>query len=199
MERQDNFLYNSASPFFTAGTDEVGRGPLAGPVVACAVILPAGLVIDGVTDSKKLSAKKRERLSAVIKEQAVSWAIGEASEAEIDTINILQATLAAMARAVEKLKPRPDELIVDGLFAPKVDERIKVICLPHGDMLNQSVAAASIVAKVYRDLLMEQLHEEYPQYGFNRNKGYGTAEHIKALREYGPCPIHRRSFKYKIL
>jgi ribonuclease HII len=183
----------------TAGVDEVGRGPLAGPVVACAVILPAGLVIDGVTDSKRLSAKKRERLSVIIKEQAVSWAIGEASEDEIDEINILRATLKAMSRAVGKLEPRPDELIVDGLFAPEVDERIQVTCLPHGDALHQSVAAASIVAKVYRDRLMDQLHEKYPQYGFDRNKGYGTAEHLNALQRYGPCPIHRRSFKYKLL
>jgi ribonuclease HII len=196
MEQQSKY---NARPFYTAGADEVGRGPLAGPVVACAVILPDGLVIDGVKDSKKLSAKKRERLSAIIKERAVSWAIGEASEAEIDEINILRATLAAMARAVGKLEPRPDELIVDGLFAPNVDERIKVICLPHGDALNHSVAAASIIAKVYRDSLMDEFHVKYPQYGFDRNKGYGTVEHIKALQEYGPCPIHRRSFKYKIL
>ncbi len=181
----------------TAGVDEAGRGPLAGPVVAAAVILPEGLIIEGVKDSKKISPKKREYLSELIKEKAVSWAVGEADEEIIDTINILQASLLAMSRAVALLKVRPEILIVDGTFAPKVDKLIKVSCLPHGDALNHSVSAASIIAKVYRDALMDKLHEVYPAYGFNRNRGYGTPEHLAALRRHGPCPVHRRSFKHK--
>jgi ribonuclease HII len=177
--------------------DEVGRGPLAGPVVACAVILPPGLIIEGVKDSKKLSPKKREYLSEVIKEKALCFAIGEADERMIDEINILQATLLAMSRAVASLNPQPDALIVDGGFAPPVGSEIFVTCLPHGDSISHSVAAASIVAKVHRDACMDELDRQYPEYGFCRNKGYGTAEHLRALREFGPCPIHRRSFKYK--
>jgi ribonuclease HII len=180
-----------------AGVDEVGRGPLAGPVVACALILPQGLVIEGVKDSKKLSPKKREYLSAVIKEKALCWAIGEADMDTIDEINILQATLLAMSRAIAALNPTPEAVIVDGSFAPSVSDGIYVTCLPHGDSLSHTVAAASIVAKVYRDALMDEYHMQYPVYGFCRNKGYGTPEHLKALHEYGPCPIHRRSFKYK--
>lgn len=185
---------NSRGYSLVAGTDEAGRGPLAGPVAAAAVIMPPGLIIEGVDDSKKLSAKKREYLSARIKEAALCYAITKASVEEIDEINILRAALLAMSRAVKALTPAPDALIVDGTFAPEVDG-VFIKCLPHGDSLSPTVAAASILAKVYRDALMDRIHEEYPVYGFNKHKGYGTPAHLKALREYGPCPAHRRSFK----
>lgn len=181
------------------GIDEVGRGPLAGPVFASAVILPTGCVIPGVNDSKKLSPKKREESFAIIKEKAVGWAIGFATEQEIDQINILQATFLAMRRAVEALPKKPDLALVDGNRTPFLGDGIKVRTIVKGDGSSESIAAASIMAKVSRDRLMIKLDKLYPEYGFTRNKGYGTAEHVKALLQYGPCPIHRTSFLKKIL
>lgn len=181
------------------GIDEVGRGPLAGPVFASAVILPVGCVIPGVNDSKKLSPKKREELFDVIKTKAVGWAVGFATEQEIDKINILQATFLAMRRAVEALPTKPDLALVDGNRTPFLGDGIEVRTIIKGDGSSESIAAASIMAKVSRDRLMIKLDQLYPEYGFARNKGYETAEHVKALLQCGPCPIHRTSFLKKIL
>ncbi len=178
------------------GVDEAGRGPLAGPVCAAAVILPAGLVIDGLNDSKKLTDKKRRELFDVITQNAVSYGIAMASEREIDEINILQATFLAMQRAIDKLDVRPDLALIDGNRAK--DFGLPVRTIVKGDSLSASIAAASILAKVTRDRLMEELDETYPQYGFAVHKGYGTKRHYEALREYGPCPIHRRTFLKKL-
>lgn len=176
------------------GVDEVGRGPLAGPVMAGAVILPPDteLVIPGVDDSKKVSSKKRAELYGIIQEKAIAWAVGAADVETIDRINILQATMLAMRRAIEQLDPQPDALLVDALTLHDIS--IPQQPIVHGDARSVSIAAASILAKVTRDTLMEELDELYPQYGFRDNKGYGTAAHIAAIREYGPCPIHRKSF-----
>lgn len=179
------------------GVDEAGRGPLAGPVCAAAVILPAGLVIEGVNDSKKLSEKKREELFPVICEKALAYGIGWADEREIDEINILQATYRAMQRAVESLPYKADYALIDGNRMPPL--AIPGTTIVKGDALSMSIAAASILAKVSRDRVMVQLSREYPQYGFEKHKGYGTAAHVQALREYGPCPLHRQSFLLKIL
>ena len=179
-----------------AGIDEAGRGCLAGPVVAAAVILPAELVIDGLNDSKKLTDKKRRELYDVITQNAVSYGIAMASEREIDEINILQATFLAMQRAIDKLDVRPDLALIDGNRAK--DFGLPVRTIVKGDSLSASIAAASILAKVTRDRLMEELDEAYPQYGFAVHKGYGTKRHYEALREYGPCPIHRRTFLKKL-
>ena len=176
--------------------DEAGRGPLAGPVCAAAVILPAGLVIDGLNDSKKLTDKKRRELYDVITQNAVSYGIAMASEREIDEINILQATFLAMQRAIDKLDVRPDLALIDGNRAK--DFGLPVRTIVKGDSLSASIAAASILAKVTRDRLMEELDEAYPQYDFAVHKGYGTKRHYEALREYGPCPIHRRTFLKKL-
>ena len=175
------------------GVDEAGRGPLAGPVCAAAVILPAGLVIDGLNDSKKLTDKKRRELYDVITQNAVSYGI---AMAEIDEINILQATFLAMQRAIDKLDVRPDLALIDGNRAK--DFGLPVRTIVKGDSLSASIAAASILAKVTRDRLMEELDEAYPQYDFTVHKGYGTKRHYEALREYGPCPIHRRTFLKKL-
>ena len=179
------------------GVDEAGRGPLAGPVCAAAVILPAGLVIEGVNDSKKLSEKKREELFPVICEKALAYGIGWADEREIDEINILQATYRAMQRAVESLPYKADYALIDGNRMPPL--AIPGTTIVKGDALSMSIAAASILAKVSRDRVMVQLSREYPQYGFEQHMGYGTAAHVQALREYGPCPLHRQSFLLKIL
>ena len=176
------------------GVDEAGRGPLAGPVCAAAVILPAGLVIDGLNDSKKLTDKKRRELFDVITQNAVSYGIAMASEREIDEINILQATFLAMQRAIDKLDVRPDLALIDGNRAK--DFGLPVRTIVKGDSLSASIAAESILAKVTRDRLME-LDETYPQYGFAVHKGYGTKRHYEALREYGPCGIHRQTFLKK--
>ena len=177
------------------GVDEAGRGPLAGPVCAAAVILPAGLVIDGLNDSKKLTDKKRRELFNVIAQNAVSYGIAMASEREIDEINILQATFLAMQRALDKLEVRPGLALIDGNRAK--DFGLPVRTIVKGDSLSASIAAASILAKVTRDRLMEELDETYPQYGFAVHKGYGTKRHYEALREYGPCGIHRQTFLKK--
>ena len=177
------------------GVDEAGRGPLAGPVCAAAVILPKGLVIDGLNDSKKLTDKKRRELFDVITEQAVCYGIAMASEQEIDEINILQATFLAMQRALDQLEVRPDLALVDGNRAKDFGLPVKTIV--KGDSLSASIAAASVLAKVTRDRLMEELDKAYPQYGFAVHKGYGTKRHYAALAEFGPCEIHRRTFLKK--
>ena len=177
-----------------AGLDEVGRGPLAGPVVTAAVILPpdSELVIPGVDDSKKLTAKRREALYEEITAQAIAWSIGIMDVDTIDRVNILQATRLAMEQSVGRLQPQPEVLIIDALELHGVT--IPQMPLIHGDALSVSVAAASIVAKVTRDRMMEELDKIYPEYGFASNKGYGSAAHIAALKEHGPCPVHRRTF-----
>ncbi|MBQ3790026.1 MAG: ribonuclease HII [Lachnospiraceae bacterium] len=184
------------------GIDEVGRGPLAGPVVAGAVILPEDPEVLHsllyLNDSKKLSEKRREDLYRQITACAVSWAVASADEKRIDEINILQADYEAMAEAVHGLPVRPGVLILDAVKVPQLSdyEQVSVI---KGDAKSASIAAASIVAKVTRDRYMIDAAERYPEYGFDRNKGYGTAEHIAALKKYGPCPLHRRSFIGKII
>ena len=198
-EPKDLWLYENeafAEGFSTAcGVDEAGRGPLAGPVCAAAVILPKGLIIDGLNDSKKLTDKKRRELFDIITEQAVSYSIAMASEKEIDEINILQATFLAMQRALDGLQVRPDLALIDGNRAK--DFGLPVRTIVKGDSLSASIAAASILAKVTRDRLMEELDETYPQYGFAVHKGYGTKRHYAALSEFGPCEIHRRTFLKK--
>lgn len=175
-----------------AGIDEAGRGPLAGPVVAAVCILPARFHLPGLNDSKKLSETRREKLFADIRDQALDYALGSAEPAEIDALNILQATKLAMKRAVEGLKTRPQYLLIDALELPYLDIPQRGII--KGDELSASIAAASILAKVTRDQWMRELHSLYPEYGFAKNKGYGTTEHMKVLQRLGPCPIHRRSF-----
>ncbi len=178
------------------GVDEADRGPLAGPVCAAAVILPKGLEIEGLNDSKKLSEKRREALFDVIKEKALAYGIAFASHEEIDEINILQATFLAMKRAVEALEIKPDLALVDGNREPDLGG-IPVKTIVKGDSLSANIAAASILAKVTRDRLMVAMDEEYPAYGFAIHKGYGTKAHYAALTEHGPCPIHRRTFLKK--
>ena len=175
-----------------AGIDEVGVGPLAGPVVAAAVILPDSVDLPGLDDSKKLSRAAREELDEAIRAQAEAVGIAEADAAEIDRINILQATLQAMRRAVQALGPVPDHLLVDARTIPDVG--VEQTALVGGDARDGSIAAASIVAKVHRDALMRRFDADHPGYGFTRHMGYGTAEHMAALRSLGPSPIHRRSF-----
>lgn len=174
------------------GVDEAGRGPLAGPVYVAAVILPRDLEIPGLTDSKKLSDKKRRELFPIIQEQAVAFGIGVASEKEIDEINILQATFLAMKRALEKLSVRPDLALIDG--NRKTDFGVPAKTVVKGDSLSASIAAASILAKVSRDDYMMELAQKYPQYGFDIHKGYGTKAHYQALREFGPSEVHRMTF-----
>lgn len=180
-----------------AGIDEVGRGPLAGPVVAAAVILPKGCKIEGIDDSKKLSAKKREMLYDVILEKAISYGIGVVSCERIDEINILQATYEAMREAIAKLMPMPQYILADAVTIPEVSIPQKGIV--KGDAKSLSIGAASIVAKVYRDRLMQAYDDLYPVYGFASNKGYGSAEHIAGIKVHGICSIHRRSFLNNLL
>jgi ribonuclease HII len=176
-----------------AGIDEAGRGPLAGPVVSAAVILPIGFNIPDVTDSKKLSPKKRERLFGDIYAHAVSIGIGIVDPIEIDRINILRASLVAMAIAVENLDPQPDFLLIDGTFP--IPSELPQQPIAKGDALSISIAAASIIAKVSRDRLMQIYHHYYPQFDFPKHKGYPTKAHKEAIRKFGCCPIHRRSFE----
>lgn len=178
------------------GVDEAGRGPLAGPVCAAAVILPPNTIIDGVNDSKKLTEKKREALFDVIKETAVSYSIAYASVEEIESINILNATMLAMKRAVEGLDVKADYAMIDGNKMPPLD--IDGETIVKGDAKSMSIACASILAKVSRDRLLYEFAKEYPQYHFDKHKGYGTAAHREAILEYGPCPYHRMSFLKKI-
>lgn len=177
------------------GVDEAGRGPLAGPVCAAAVILPPDLQIEGLNDSKKLSEKRREALYDVITEQALAYGIAFADEKEIDEINILQATFLAMRRAVDRLSVRPDIVLVDGNREPPLELPVRTIV--KGDSLSANIAAASILAKVTRDRFMLEQDALYPEYGFALHKGYGTQAHYAALREHGACPIHRRTFLKK--
>lgn len=178
-----------------AGVDEAGRGPLAGPVCAAAVILPPDLELPGLTDSKKLTDKKRRELYPLIMEQAVSYGIGYASEQEIDERNILQATFLAMQRALDQLTVKPDLALIDG--NRQKDFGIPAKTVVKGDSLSANIAAASVLAKVSRDNLMLEQAQMYPQYQFDIHKGYGTKAHYAALREFGPCPIHRKTFLKK--
>lgn len=181
------------------GVDEAGRGPLAGPVCAAAVILPENLNIDtalpGLDDSKKLTDKKRRELYERIVETAICWKIALASEQEVDEVNILQATFLAMERAVKGLKVRPELALVDGNREPALEVPVQTVI--KGDSLSANIAAASILAKVYRDDIMLMQARQYPEYGFEIHKGYGTKRHYQALEQYGPCPIHRQSFLKK--
>lgn len=179
---------------FIAGVDEVGRGCLAGAVVAAAVILDLSKPLpEGLNDSKKISAKNRERIAEEIKANAICYAIAQIEADEIDRINILQATKKAMISAVGKLNPAADFLLVDALQLKEINLPQKAII--HGDAISASIAAASIIAKTYRDSLMRELDETYPEYGFSKHVGYGTKAHFEAIRQYGACPLHRKSFR----
>jgi ribonuclease HII len=198
-KRKVNFypgLKKSQYPFtefdIVCGVDEAGRGPLAGPVFAAAVILDPRRPIEGLRDSKKLTAEKREALAPQIREQALAWAIAECSHEEIDAINILQATMLAMRRAVEALHTLPTIALIDGNRSPVMNVRCHPII--EGDDKVHAISAASILAKTARDAALVALHELYPLYGFDQHKGYGTRLHVERLRQHGPCPVHRRSF-----
>ncbi|MCD8537343.1 MAG: ribonuclease HII [Burkholderiaceae bacterium] len=175
-----------------AGVDEAGRGPLAGDVYAAAVILDANAPIEGLTDSKKLSERQRNKLALLIREHALAWSIAKASVQEIDEYNILQATMLAMQRAVDGLSYSPTEVIVDGNRLPKLNLPARAIV--KGDLTEPAISAASILAKTARDASLAALHQLFPEYAFDQHKGYGTALHLARLRQYGPCPAHRRSF-----
>jgi ribonuclease HII len=176
-----------------AGIDEAGRGPLAGPVVAAAVIIPRGVVLAGIQDSKKMTVKAREEGFSVIHRQALTTGIGVVSHKYIDEFNILKASLEAMRRAILALNPQPEFLLVDGIH--KVPLTLPQRCIKKGDEICRSISAASVLAKVYRDRIMCCYHGMYPGYGFDKNKGYGTQQHLDALRQYGPSPLHRLTFK----
>jgi ribonuclease HII len=176
-----------------AGVDEAGRGPLAGPVVAAAVIFAGRPDLSGIRDSKQMTARKREEAFSVIQCAALATGIGVVSRRYIDEFNILKASLEAMSRAVKALDPRPEILLVDGIHPVPVS--ITQRCLKKGDQICHSISAASILAKVYRDRIMRACHKMYPVYDFDKNKGYGTARHLAALKEYGPCPVHRLTFR----
>lgn len=201
MLKIETELWDKGYKYITC-IDEVGRGCLAGSVVTCAIIMPQGLLIDGVNDSKKLTAKKREQLYDIIKEKAIAIGIGEMSCEKVDELNIKRATKIAMLQAIVNLKDKdgnqviPDHLLID---AEKLDTDIPQLNIIHGDAKCHGIAAASIIAKVTRDKQMDELDKIYPQYKFAKNKGYGTKDHINALLEYGPIEIHRRTFLKKIL
>ncbi len=182
---------------YVCGVDEAGRGPLAGPVCAAAVILPEGRIIEGVNDSKKLSEKKREALFDVIKTEALAYSIAFATVEEIESMNILNATMLAMKRAVDGLSVKADYALIDGNRLPPLDIPCEYVI--KGDAKSMSIAAASILAKVSRDRLCYEYAEKYPEYGFDKHKGYGTKLHTEKIKEYGPCEIHRLSFLTKIL
>jgi ribonuclease HII len=196
---------SEATPFFhetlarkagyalVAGVDEAGRGPLAGPVVASAVIIPQGIDLEGVRDSKMMTEGAREKAFSVIQRTALSTGIGVVSHRDVDAFNILRASLEAMRRAVLALDPQPDFLLVDGIHSISVN--IPQRCLKKGDQVSRSISAASVLAKVYRDRIMRSYHAMYPVYGFVKNKGYGTWAHLEALRRFGPCPVHRMTFR----
>ena len=188
----DAVSLEAAADMIVAGVDEAGRGPLAGPVVAAAVVLSAAYSIDGLADSKTLSALRREALAAQVRAHATGWALGMASVEEIDRLNILQATLLAMQRAVQGLVMTPDLVLVDGNRAPRLSCPVRTVV--RGDALIKSISAASILAKVARDAILQHLDGEYPGYGFAIHKGYPTAAHQRALETLGPSPVHRRSF-----
>ena len=176
-----------------AGVDEAGRGPLAGPVVAGAVILPQGVELAGVTDSKKMSPEARDQVFSTIHREALATGIGVVSHRYIDEFNILKASLEAMKRAILALDPLPDFLLIDGIHS--VPLSIPQRCLKKGDLISRSISAASVLAKVYRDRIMCCYHRAYPEYGFDKHKGYGTAQHMAAIKEHGPSPVHRMTFK----
>jgi ribonuclease HII len=175
------------------GVDEAGRGPLAGPVYAAAVILDARRPIRGLDDSKRLTAQVREALAVRIRDRATAWAVASASVEEIDALNILRASLLAMKRAIERLPVRPERVVVDGLYCPEVGIAMEAVV--GGDALVKPISAASILAKTERDAVMAVLHERFPVYGFDRHKGYATPDHLAALRRHGPCIAHRASFE----
>lgn len=183
----------AAARLIVCGVDEAGRGPLAGPVCAAAVILDPRRPVRGLDDSKRLAAAVRSELAASIRSRALAWAVGWASVAEIDGLNILRASLLAMKRAVERLSVEPQRVLVDGLHCPQLGVPAEAIV--GGDARVQAISAASILAKVERDGEMTRLHARFPQYGFDRHKGYGTREHVAALRRHGPCALHRASFE----
>jgi ribonuclease HII len=195
-EISDNLAFEKSARnsgfMLIAGIDEAGRGPLAGPVVAAAVILPCGHLIQGVDDSKKLSAASRERLFEIIRSEALAVGIGTITPAEIDRINILQATRRAMLQAVQQMLPQPDYLLIDGISI--IDSTIPQKTIKKGDALSHSIAAASIIAKVTRDRFMIEMDATYPGYGFAGHKGYGSTAHLTAIRRLGPSPIHRLTF-----
>ena len=191
--KKDEEKLHSNGVKLIAGIDEAGRGPLAGPVVIGIAIMPENSMIEGVNDSKKVSEKKREKLYDLITQEAIAWNVGIADQNEIDEINILNATKLALTRAIDGLKIKPDLILVDALT------NINTLGIPYksiikGDAKEYSIAAASILAKVTRDRMMREYDEIYPQYGFSGHKGYGTAKHIAAIKEYGPCILHRKSF-----
>jgi ribonuclease HII len=187
-------MYDSLNAKFIAGVDEAGRGPLAGSVVAAAVILDPDNLIEGITDSKRLSAKQRDQLEIEIKSRSLAWAVAEASHIEIDNINILQASLLAMQRAVENLHHQPLLVLVDGNRLPNL-ENMEMRAIVKGDLSEPCISAASILAKQARDRQMIELDRQYPQYQFAQHKGYPTALHRKLLSQHGACAVHRRSFK----
>ncbi len=196
LKKIENEIYKTGVQTI-CGIDEAGRGPLAGPVVVAAVIMPKDSFIEGVNDSKKVSEKKREALYEQITNEAIAWGVGIIDQKEIDEINILNATKKGLTTAIKELKVKPDRIIVDAL------DKIDTLGIPYtpiikGDAKCYSIAAASIIAKVTRDRIMRQWDEIYPMYGFEKHKGYGTAMHMQAIREYGLCPIHRRSFTKNI-
>ncbi|MDD3289539.1 MAG: ribonuclease HII [Eubacteriales bacterium] len=196
MRRYEEALQDTGVSLI-AGVDEVGRGPLAGPVAAAAVILPPNCGILGIDDSKKLSASRRESLASEIRREAICWAIGWCDSERIDRINILQATKEAMILALQGLPVRPQHVLVDALSLPELD--LPQTAIIRGDSLSVSIAAASILAKVARDARMQEYHIAYPGYAFDRNKGYGTRAHFEGLERQGLCPIHRRSFLQKYM
>ena len=197
LKQIEEELYNSGVNLI-CGIDEAGRGPLAGPVVVAAAIMPRNSMIEGVNDSKKVSEKKREKLYDLITDEAIAYGVGIIDQKEIDRINILNATKEGLTMAVKELNPKPDLIIVDALS--KIDtEGIPYKSIIKGDAKCYSIACASIIAKVTRDRIMRQWDEVYPQYGFIKHKGYGTAAHISAIKEYGLCPLHRLSFVKNIV
>ena len=197
LKQIEEELYNSGANLI-CGIDEAGRGPLAGPVVVAAAIMPRDSMIEGVNDSKKVTEKKREKLYDLITDEAIAYGVGIIDQKEIDRINILNATKEGLTMAVKELNPKPDLIIVDALS--KIDtEGIPYKSIIKGDAKCYSIACASIIAKVTRDRIMRQWDEVYPQYGFIKHKGYGTAAHISAIKEYGLCPLHRLSFVKNIV
>lgn len=195
LNEYENKIYQLGFKFI-AGVDEVGRGPLAGPVYACAVILPQNSFIERINDSKKLSAKARENLDKQIRNIAIDFSIGIVDEQTIDKINIYNATRLAMEKAIDGLQIKPDHILTDAM---KLNIDTPKLSLIKGDTLSISIAAASIIAKVARDSFMISMHDSFPVYNFNKNKGYGTKEHIAAIKQFGICPLHRKSFLKKIL
>lgn len=194
LKKIEEDIYNKEKNFkYICGIDEAGRGPLAGPVVVASVIMPRDSMIEGVNDSKKVSEKKREKLYDLILEEAISYGIGIIDQNEIDEINILNATKKGLTKSINELKIKPDLILVDALT--HIDTNgIPYESIIKGDAKSYSIAAASIIAKVTRDRIMRECDKIYPQYGFEKHKGYGTAAHISAIKEYGLCPLHRKSF-----